>query len=382
MPPPKIASNQAEARKTKTECVILPRRNNKPPLLTVPSKPRKQVGFSDLPGEVRNQIYGYYFQKRSRVELHTVPKRTTRKNPLPRKSNQTFIFVSPTADSRKVVYSPKKPSAQSTVHITRPLFKSCHKIRSQYHDTKWSSSIGALFLVSRQLYEETIHFHYVNTTFVFDTSKRLRSFLTHVSTERLSAIRNIEVKHISYGEPQHPRDCVYKNKHDEKWEVLCADTARLMPSLRSLVVSWHVVECPMRFEVTEEWLKPLWAFNVLNKSTTPSELRHLKRSHDIVQDTKILQSAVRESPFKMRVRFSTFADAAHRYQLKKYQIDPRLTAAYDALKGRFEQAIGYVVAGWTMKDAIWVYKEVYRQRHIMWVANLNLNEPLAIFIED
>jgi hypothetical protein len=173
--------------------------------------PKKKRGFLALPGEIRNQIYSYYFESGRRCEIASKGSQFT-----PRKA-QTVKLLSNVAPTNNTVPTPEsKPNSvpPTVVRFSNPLGK---YNAVQGLQTNWAGSLSALSLVCRQVYTETVIFLYQKTTFVFDAPKRIKIFFMFASRTGIENITKLHLHYNTYGHPYSTEHLIWQKKHNRSW---------------------------------------------------------------------------------------------------------------------------------------------------------------------
>lgn len=332
----------------------------------------KRVGFLDLPGEVRNQIYGYHFANGFRVVL-------TPKSPPKNQKEIKFTFIRVSSTTKQTTKLPKEPVP--TLRISRTLFKTRHDALPLYEGNTFFS----LMFACKQVHKETCPMFYEATVFRFETMRGFRSFLKGVPPQNLSAIKKLELSHHSYGEPHHPQFIPYKQRYDKVWHELCRSASQMLTGLKSLTLDLHIRECPLQFELYEPWVQPLLEFRRLNhvpvtpvlrkqpQKQSPSSDREHRSKKCTVSSTKQLNLSTPLNELqltKIKIRITSGAERAHLTQ----DIHPGIISAYEYQRERFADAIKYMILGWDQKNAMAEYFHTYRTKHFRWRHFLNLND--------
>jgi len=171
--------------------------------------PKKLRGFLALPGEIRNQIYNYYFESELHCEM------TSKRHQLQQQKKPPTIKLC----SGLIASSPILPVSKTfdTVPVIR--FSRC---LGKYNviqglQTNWLGSSYALSLVCKQVYAETVTFLYCKTVFIFDSPKRIANFFDIVSSTRLHCITKLRLHYDTYGHPKSTHDIIWQDKHDQSW---------------------------------------------------------------------------------------------------------------------------------------------------------------------
>jgi len=226
---------------------------------TRPSKstPKKIRGFLSLPGEVRNQIYAYYFASQFRCEIAS--KSANFHAPAP-KTVKLWAGSYSTKSPSLQYTSPTKSDTPLTIRVSRPLGKYTLVRGLQ---TNWFSSLFAVNLVSKQLHAETLPFLYQKTKFVFDAPNRILAFLSTVSNSKLAHITKLQIHYRTYGAPRMAADRVWQDKHRQSWVRACTAASKKLANLQSLAIFMRVLDSPLRFNLREAWVAPLLQFRRL-----------------------------------------------------------------------------------------------------------------------
>lgn len=177
------------------------------------STPKKIRGFLALPGEIRNQIYGYYFDSERRCEIASKGSQFTQRKPQTVKLSSSVI-------AKKSTTPAPTPEKSATPAIVVRLSRSLGKFNAvQGLGTNWPGSLCALSLVCKQIYTETAKFLYQNTIFVFDAPKRMTNFFTYASAVHLGSITKLHLHYRTYGNPYRTVNIVWQEKHHQSWYV-------------------------------------------------------------------------------------------------------------------------------------------------------------------
>ena len=71
------------------------------------------------------------------------------------------------------------------------------------------------------------------------------------------AIRKLELRHSTYGEPRLTEDRKWKHQHDKKWMNTCKRIAENMTSLDHLKLELRICDWPTQLNLAAAWAKPL-----------------------------------------------------------------------------------------------------------------------------
>jgi hypothetical protein len=205
---------------------------------------KKVRGFLALPGELRNNVYRYYFQADFRCELV---------------AQGTHLDL---------WHSKPKTTTSSTIRVSRRLAK---YTRVQGLQTSWSGSLYALVIVCKQVHSESIAFLYQNTTFVFNAPRRMNNFLNALPAANLALITKLELHYANYANPGLVQHNYLSQRSLATWTRACRDMAKQLSNLRELHVWLYVTDTPLFFDLRQEWLTPLLPFRRLCLSRQSSE---------------------------------------------------------------------------------------------------------------
>lgn len=315
-------------------------RKNRGQLLLAPPQPytskRKASGFLALPGEIRNAIYECYFEGEFRAEL--AAQNATFEHRKPR----TVTLYSPSAHGTGggYQYLPKvKKNGPATVRMARYLggYKRVHGFQ-----TKWSSSLSALVLVCKQVHYETIKFLYQNTTFAFDSSRRVLNFLDYVPKPNLAYITRLHLHYVPYGAPAAAPMRTYQNKHMKIWDQACKGLADRLVNLRDLYMSIKFPEGHY-FSLDHAFLQPLYRFRarqVAHAMSIPSA-----GSKSVVAGAEALQS--------VKVEISTCASS---WVCRSTFVQTKLLE----LHALFNVAVARFIAGWSEAYAFADFEQFFK----------------------
>ena len=218
-----------------------------------PGKPvsKKVHGFLALPGEVRNQIYGYYFQSDFRCEFAAEGYNFEAGKPV------TFKLLPCVENSKTSLPSSssnKENDESAVIRISRPLGRYSHVKGLQ---TDWRTSLFALHLVCKQIHAETIAFVYRRTVFVFSAPRRISTFLSITSKVNLERVTQLQLHYDTYGAPKYCTDCCWQERHLQSWTRVCKAASKTLRDLRKLDITVRVNCSPLLFNLREPWVAPL-----------------------------------------------------------------------------------------------------------------------------
>ncbi|RMZ74179.1 hypothetical protein GMOD_00005042 [Pyrenophora seminiperda CCB06] len=171
--------------------------------------PKKRSGFLALPGEVRNQIYSYYFESDHHCEV-VAKGHQLRQQKKPRTVKLSSALTTPSP----LLPAPSTPDTIPVIRFSRCLGK--YNV-IQGLQTNWRRSLYALSLVCQQVYAETATFLYRKTVFIFNAPKRMANFFHVVHSTRLDYITKLRLHYDTYGPPKSTHDIIWQDKHGRSW---------------------------------------------------------------------------------------------------------------------------------------------------------------------
>ncbi|KAL1642866.1 hypothetical protein SLS61_009496 [Didymella pomorum] len=169
--------------------------------------------FLDMPGEIRNQIYQYYFQDHYRCEL-----------------------VGEGCDFD--AYAPK--ALKQLSNTSQPMPK-------------------------------TLPLLYNQITFIFEAPRRVENFLRRMPQAIHNSVTKLHLYYTTYGSPAAASDVTWQEKHIESWARACKAAAKSLTCLRELNVDVWINEDAPKFNLRQKWLQPLLQFRRLTCDTQKDE---------------------------------------------------------------------------------------------------------------
>ena len=250
----------------------------------------------DLPGEIRNEIYHFAFEKcwfdisfdarawgvvRSGRNEKTTTQWSDRKT-RPLQNGQ----AKEGQDDEQIAWNGSLPvqrydlaTAQASCpkdgHIDtghgnqkfrpkrRKRGRLCHQISSHQPPPATGVvskyySIPLAFLVSnRQVYEEALPIMYKNSYFHFSTSHAIIKFLSATPPRALQAVQALELVHETAGEPALMSQRRFKTEYDQKWAATCRRIRKQICNLRMLRIHLQIRDWPSQLRLGESWAKPI-----------------------------------------------------------------------------------------------------------------------------
>ena len=323
---------------------------------------KKMRGFLGLPGEVRNLVYFYYFQKDYRCEIAAKGINFMDKK-------EKVIKLCPgivSKDGPVYKYNEAlKPETPMTVRISRRLG---HYSRIHGYQTNWLGSPCALVLVCKRVHIESLMFLYHNTTFVFNAPGRITNFLQVLPKANLTFVTKLQLHYTTYGSPRLRRDCIWQEKHLHSWTTACKSVSKKLVNLQELEVWLQVNATPLFFDLRQTWLEPLLKFRRL------SCVRQVKPD---VEETEVSDQAVtptldktdNQPPLKVaKIHFSTFWSSNH--ALERNAV-PALANANSNLHHIFGQAISQAILGASEEEAMADFKKAWEGKYQQWNNHLS-----------
>jgi hypothetical protein len=134
--------------------------------------------------------------------------------------------------------------------------------------TKWTSSLSALTLVSKQIYTETISYLYLNTTFVFDAPRRMSNFIQSVPAGNLAYVTKLILHYSTYGDPRY--NSTFQEKHIKSWMVACKTASKSLVNLQKLEIFLRQNGTFSYFSLRDPSLQPLLQFRQLSSRRATS----------------------------------------------------------------------------------------------------------------
>lgn len=218
--------------------------------LPPPSRPLRKplnlrpFNFCDLPGELRNKVYGYVFTQ----EFYKICWADNTKTSLTYKLPKRPVYASPRLD----------PS----VSRRRRLFDYPRRICSNEVIEPYQLSPGpaALLLTCKLISEEASSLFYSKSTFTFQNLGTFAAFLDTLGIAKKASIRSLHLRHHTAGNPFLTQHRAWKNVYDDKWDELCLKVSDELTSLEELSIDITINDVPMFFSPDEPWMMALLWF--------------------------------------------------------------------------------------------------------------------------
>lgn len=318
-------------------------------LFVRPALPAKKIrGFLGLPGELRNRIYAYCFEDEFRVEfaadniIFEKPRPRTVKLMIPVRDQQSGPI-------RKYVYK-KVEVMPKTVRISRKLGK---YLRVDGLRTNWETSLCPLILVCKQVYCETIAFHYQNTTVCFQAPKRMTNFIQSVPKKNLELITKLHLHYTCYNEPTGSEDRVWKNKHISGWNNACKIMAKHLTGLRHLEI-WMWNDRMRDWSLRHEAVQPLLQFRRPTQGFRRSSLPSVEQGQTS-SSTPTVTPKPSANLQTVNVHFATHDTLVQRWFVESQE-------TIEGLHARFGDAIAKAILGFSEKEAMEKLMELWAER--------------------
>jgi hypothetical protein len=312
------------------------------------STTKKVRGLLSLPGEVRNQIYSYYFEHGFRCEIAAKYTQFAQHRPKTVKlwagafqaSSKTLKYTTKTTDE-----------APRTIRISRSLGK--YSI-VQGLQTNWFGSLFAINLVCKQIHAETLPFLYQKTTFVFDAPKRMLRFLNVISDQKLEYITKLELYYTTYGNPQLSEHQLWQDLHGRSWIHACKMAARKLVGLHSLKIWVRVTDSWLRFNLRETWILPVLQFRRLSQ---------VRASTDVSSTSHALEMQASKLAC-VEVDFRTVHSG------QDFRRNQPLAKASEDLHILFGEAIEFAILGAKEEDAMADFNAAWEGEYAIWQYHL------------
>lgn len=318
------------------------------PKVSLP-KSQKKPGFFDLPGELRNRIYQYYFQGTYRCELIgasydllTATPTTIKllsNNSAP-KSHRRAREKVPEPNKQVVVRFPRRRRSTSAIQTPRL--------------QDWLNSHGALILVCKQVHAETVPLLYRRITFVFEAPRRIAGFLSKIPQHNHSHVTSMHLHYSTYGSPEAASHVVWQQKHLESWTRACKAAAKSLTCLRELEVFVWINEDAPKFNLRQKWLQPLWQFRRL--ACGDHAHRGSTGGMPIPEKTHTLTTV------KVRVKSRAWP--------RRLSMVGQLADACKHLHRLYGHGISKAILGAKEEEAMAAFKQAWNERYYIWQHHL------------
>ncbi|KAF1929704.1 uncharacterized protein M421DRAFT_4153 [Didymella exigua CBS 183.55] len=322
------------------------------PRVKLPPKATKiTLKFLSLPGEIRNKIYQYYFQDTYRCEL--VEDGCDFEAHAP-KTFKLLLNSSHTIDTK-----PNKRIKSRDRTASKPLtfrFPRAHEKStlpgSRLH-LGWLNPHGALILVCKQVFAETLALLYQRINFVFEAPRRITNFLRRIPQPSHSSVTKLHLYYTTYGNLAAAEDVTWQQKHVESWTRACKVAAKSLTCLRELDVDIWINEDAPKFNLRQKWLQPLLKFHRITCDSHQQESTH-NRSRAI--KTKSLEAV------KVRVKTRLWA---HNFEGRFH-----VAKACKDLHRLYSLGISKAILGAKEEEAMVLFNKAWEGKHKDWQHHL------------
>ena len=221
-------------------------------------KTKNTQGFLALPGEIRNQIYQYYFQCNFHCEF--VGEDCDFNTAAPK--NVKLLDDGDMQLKSKLENCGGKLFHDSSVILRFPYCHRAHHTASNLR-LRWLDPLCALVVVCKQIRAETLPLLYHRITFVFEAPRHINNFFRVVPMGNLDNVTRLHLHYTTYGNPSFTSDLIWQKKHIASWRCVCEVASKRLTSLRALTVDVFISEDAPRFNLRQKWLQPLFQFRRL-----------------------------------------------------------------------------------------------------------------------
>lgn len=316
------------------------------PKVSLPTK-KKNPSFLDLPGEIRNRIYQYYFQDSYRCELVGA---NCNFSPAP----PAIKFLSNKGTTKRYQGGKQKsPKPENLIIIPFPRL---HQPSSAVHEPRprgWLNPHGALVLVCKQIHAETLPLLYERITFVIEAPRRMIAFLHKIPKLNYSYVIKLHLHYSTYGSPSAASDVVWQEKHVESWNRICKVASKSLLCLQELHVAvWHNANAP-KFNLHQKWLQPLWQFRRLTCK--------------IPQGNSTGSGLLLETP---RTLDTVYVTVKTRLWAHKFAGNTRLANACKDLHRLYAQGISKAILGAKEEEAMSAFDRAWNGKYYLWQHHL------------
>lgn len=192
--------------------------------------------FVDLPGEIRNRIYAYYYD------------------------DMVTEFMSKRAD-----YALPSQTCHITDHVGRRMRRSYFVGQRRLQDkafADWQKSSMSLLLTSHWLATEAAKYLYQETQFYFQGHKFIKNFIRHTAIDSRSFITKLTISYRPRNSSRFREDEVLKVKEDANWDSAFELASKSLPNLRELYIAVFILASPFRLTLGESWARTVLRFHI------------------------------------------------------------------------------------------------------------------------
>lgn len=312
------------------------------------SVPKRARGFLSLPGELRNEVYQYYFESEVHCEVAAKGSHFNE-----RKTRTVKLWAGAFQSNAKIFKydAEKKEELPLTIRVSRLLG---HYRIVKGLQTNWFGSLFAINLICKQVHSETLPFLYSKTLFVFDASSRLTNFVQVVSSSKLQHITKLQIHYATYGSPRMEVNRIWQDKHTKSWIRACKATAKKLVGLGELTIWVRVQDSPPRFSLHEPWVLPLLQFRRLSVNPQTAE------EASGLDVAKRLGSKLGTVNINFRTVWSGWT----------FNGNQELAKASEELHGLFGDAISSAILGAKEEAAMRALNKAWNKKHAGWQHHL------------
>jgi hypothetical protein len=329
------------------------------------ARPRKPVekkirGFLALPGELRNEIYKFYFPADFRCEIvgqgtdfDPLRYKMMKLGLIPVRMRHMQDFWAPTQ------WEPFNPRAGTIIRVSRRLGKS-KQTRVDGLRTNWPNSPCALILVCKMIHRESVVFLYQNTTFVFNAPVRIKNFLETLPSTNLALVTRLELHYTNYGNFHslyHSAVKDFRRSHLATWTTVCKAVVRQLVNLQELHLWMYITDSPLFFDLRQEWLSPLLPFRRCCLAGGTDALKAAKPKEGTAKGLALVS-----------VYFDTWWSRPDAFFDR-----PSLTRASADLHRLFGNAIRWAILGESEEKAMAEFKEAWEGEYAQWQHHLQFS---------
>lgn len=186
----------------------------------------QKIGFADLPGEIRNQIYGYVVDGITSIEIEitwcTKGRDLThyrhRKSIADKMTDLSWRSYSTEDDRFEAMFTKAIEDNKATTR-RRELAREGTTLRASGRQSSeyGAGGLAALLRVCRLTYTELCSTLYGGNTFSFASRSLLLKFMKNLTPFAKGFISNIYLAHDMQGAPENPKLAFLKFKDRERW---------------------------------------------------------------------------------------------------------------------------------------------------------------------
>ncbi|KAJ4984475.1 hypothetical protein SVAN01_10027 [Stagonosporopsis vannaccii] len=316
------------------------------PRVSLPKK-KEKMSFLELPGEIRNRVYQYYFRESYNCELvgaacHRSP------------ATPTITFLPDSSTSKRDRYGGRKDlESERSLVIRFPRLRRPNSTVRNLPPLGWLNPHGALVLVCKQIHAETLPLLYQRITFVVQAPRRITAFLHKIPKPSYSYVTKLHLHYSTYGSPKAASDVVWQEKHIESWNRVCKVASKSLTCLQELRVDVWINQDAPKFNLRQKWLQPLWQFRRL-ACKVPQE--------DLAGAGLLLEKLYRLGSVHVRVKSRLWAH--------NFEGNARLANACKHLHRLYGHGISKAILGAKEEEAMSAFDKAWNKRYHLWQHHL------------